>query len=136
MKIGVHPSNLHLRLAQAWPDAFAGLKPRFVGYPKGRDTVTLLSRGHIDVGGTGSTPPIVAKAAGHSVFYISASAPRPANGGIFVRRDSAIRSVSDLKGGSVTLVDGSFHTYLLARSLGDAGLRLPDVQTKSFRPAP
>lgn len=129
MKIGVHPSNLHLRLAQAWPDAFAGLKPRFVEYPEGRDTVRLLSQGAIDFGGTGSTPPIMAEAAGHGVVYIAASAPRPANGGILVRQDSVIQSVADLKGKRITLVDGSFHTYLLARSLEEAGLRLPDVQT-------
>jgi ABC-type nitrate/sulfonate/bicarbonate transport system substrate-binding protein len=127
MKIGVHPSNLHLRLAQAWPDAFSGLEPEFVNYNEGRDTIRLIGNGQIDFGGTGSTPPIAAEASGWNVTYIAASAPRPANGGIFVARDSPIRSIADLREKRISLIDGSFHTYLLARALEGEGLRLPDV---------
>lgn len=129
MKIGVHPSNLHLRLAQAWPGAFEGLEPAFVPYPEGRDTAKLLAGGAIDFGGTGSTPPIAAEAAGLAVVYLAASVPRPANGGLFVRADSAVRSVGALRGKRITLVDGSFQTFLLARSLEAEGLRLGDVET-------
>ncbi|PSH65225.1 ABC transporter substrate-binding protein [Phyllobacterium sophorae] len=127
MKIGVHPSNLHLRLAQVWPNAFASLGPEFVNYPEGRDTARLLNSRAIDFGGTGSTPPITAEVEGLDVIYIAASAPRPANGGIFVLKDSPIRSVGDLENKRVSLIDGSFHTYLLARSLETEGLLLPDV---------
>ncbi|MEP7455770.1 ABC transporter substrate-binding protein [Phyllobacterium sp. SB3] len=127
MKIGVHPSNLHLRLAQVWPGAFALLDPEFVNYPEGRDTARLLESKAIDFGGTGSTPPITAEAEGLNVAYLAASAPRPANGGIIVAKDSPIRSVSDLRGKRISLIDGSFHTYLLARSLESDGIFLPDV---------
>lgn len=117
MRIGVHPNNLHLRLARLWPGAFADLQPIFVSYAEGRDTAALLESGEIDLGGTGSTPPIEADMRGLGVEYIAASAPRPANGAIFVRRDSSIGSVAELKGRRISLIDGSFHTYLLARSL-------------------
>lgn len=127
MKIGVHPSNLHLTLARLMPEAFALPGVEFIPYPEGRDTAKFLDAGVFDFGGTGSTPPIIASAAGLEVVYIAASAPRPANGGIFVRAGSDIRSVADLRGRRITLVDGSFHTYLLARVLEDAGLLLPDV---------
>lgn len=127
MRIGVHPNNLHLRLASLWPGAFAGLQPEFISYTEGRDTASLLENGLIHFGGTGSTPPIEADARGLGVHYIAASAPRPANGAIFAAADSDIRTIADLAGKRISLVDGSFHTYLLARSLEGEGLSLPDV---------
>ncbi|TRL33506.1 ABC transporter substrate-binding protein [Rhizobium straminoryzae] len=127
MRIGVHPNNLHLRLASLWPGSFADFDPEFVPYGEGRDTASLLEGGHIHFGGTGSTPPIEADARGLGVCYIAASAPRPANGAIFARSDSDIGSVADLVGKRISLVDGSFHTYLLARSLEGEGFGLPDV---------
>lgn len=127
MKIGVHSNNLHLRLARLWPGAFADFAPEFVFYGEGRDTGALLDQGAIHFGGTGSTPPIEADAQGLGVVYIAGSAPRPANGAILVRKDSPIRSVAALAGQRVALIDGSFHTYLLARSLETEGLGLSDV---------
>jgi ABC-type nitrate/sulfonate/bicarbonate transport system substrate-binding protein len=128
MRIGVHPNNLHLRLASAWPGAFAGLDPIFVPYSEGRDTASLLESGAIHFGGTGSTPPIEADARGLGVEYVAASAPRPANGAIFVRADSDLNSIADLAGRRIALIDGSFHTYLLARSLEGERLALADVE--------
>ncbi|MBX8812286.1 ABC transporter substrate-binding protein [Ochrobactrum sp. MR34] len=128
MKIGVHPSNLHLRIAQVWPDAFASLGGEFVAYREGRDTGRLITEGKIDFGGTGSTPPITAALDGLPVNYIAASAPRPANGAILVRADSPIKSTSDLKHRRIGLVDGSFQTYYLARNLEEAGLSLADIE--------
>lgn len=135
MRIGVHSSNLHLMLARAWPGAFASFNARFVHYGDGRETAKLLAESEIDFGGTGSTPPITAEAAGLDVVYVAASAPRPANGGIFVRADSGIEDVEGLKGKRVALVDGSFHNYLLARSLDTAGLSLRDVESLETDPA-
>ena len=128
MKIGVHPSNLHLRIAQVWPDAFAAMDGEFVAYREGRYTGSLITEGKIDFGGTGSTPPITAALDGLPVNYIAASAPRPANGAILVRTDSPIKSTSDLKGRRIGLVDGSFQTYYLARNLEDAQLSLTDIE--------
>ncbi len=128
MKIGVHPSNLHLRIAQIWPDAFAALDGEFVSYREGRDTGRLITEGKIHFGGTGSTPPITAALDGLKVQYIAASAPRPANGAILVRADSPIKSIPDLKHRRIGLVDGSFQTYYLARNLEEAGLNLADIE--------
>jgi len=136
LRIGVHPSNLHLTLAQHWPGAFAGLNPEFVVYPEGRDTGRKLAEGLIDVGGTGSTPPILAQVAGLDVLYVAASSRRPANGAILVAKNSAIKSVRDLAGRRVALLDGSFHTYLLARALEVEGLTLKDVVRDERAPIP
>lgn len=128
MKIGVHPSNLHLRIAQIWPNAFANFDAEFVAYREGRDTGALIADGTIHFGGTGSTPPITAALSGLNVSYIAASAPRPANGALLVRADSAIKTTNDLKGRRIGLVDGSFQTYYLARNLEDAQLSLADIE--------
>lgn len=134
MRIGVHPNNLHLLLAQNWPGAFAALNAEFVAYPEGRDTGRLLAQGRIDVGGTGSTPPIISQVSGIDVIYLAASAPRPANGAILVGRASSIRSVADLVGKRIALLDGSFHTYLLARVLESERLSLKDVKRVELAP--
>ena len=135
LKIGFHPNNLHLTLASRWPSAFARMNPQFVPYDEGRDTAALLRAGTIDIGGTGSTPPILAAACGTDVVYVAASSPRPANGAILVSRSSEIAAVADLEGASVGLVDGSFLTYFLARSIEEAGFALADVRRLDMAPA-
>ncbi len=134
LRIGVHPNNLHLFLAQDWPGAFDGLDAEMVPYAEGRNSARMLAEDRIDVCGTGSTPPILAQAAGLPVEYLAASARRPANGGLLAAPSSAIRSIADLKGARVALLDGSFHTYLLARELERAGLSLADVQRIELSP--
>lgn len=136
LKIGVHPSNLHLTLAQHWPGAFPDVDVTFVTYPEGRDTGRQLAEGRIDVGGTGSTPPILAQVSGLDVLYVAASAPRPANGAILVAKNSPIPSVKDLASRKIALLDGSFHTYLLARVLETEGLSLKDVERVERAPVP
>lgn len=135
LKIGVHPMNLHLRLASLWPEAFGGLEVTFVSYAEGRETGRLITEGVLDVGGTGSTPPLIAQSEGKPVVYLAASAPRPANGALLVRPDSAITDLAQLRGKRVALIDGSFHTYLLARSLDKVGMELKDVVRREMSPA-
>jgi sulfonate transport system substrate-binding protein len=136
LRIGVHPNNLHLTLARHWPKAFAGLDAEFVPYGEGRDTGRLLKLGKIDLGGTGSTPPIAAQVAGLDVAYIAGSAPRPANGAILVTKGSPIKSIKDLRDRRIALLDGSFHTYLLAKVLEAEGLLLKDVTRVELAPLP
>ncbi|MGO7976164.1 ABC transporter, partial [Rhizobium ruizarguesonis] len=59
-------------MARLWPGAFADMQPIFVSYAEGRDTAALLESGEIDIGGTGSTPPIEADMRGLGVEYIAA----------------------------------------------------------------
>lgn len=135
-RIGHHPNNLHLHLASLWPGAFATMNPEFVLYHEGRDTAERLVRGEFDIGGTGSTPPILAAASGLSVSYVAASAPRPANGAILVRKTSDIESIADLKGEAIALVDGSFLTYFLAKQLEESDLTLADIRRRDMAPWP
>jgi sulfonate transport system substrate-binding protein len=135
LKIGVHPMNLHLRLMSLWPKLMSDLTTAFVLHPEGRDTGALIEAGKIHVGGTGSTPPLIAQSHSKPVVYLSASAPRPANGALLVAPGSPVREMAQLKGKRVALIDGSFHTYLLARSLEQAGLSLGDVIRCEMPPA-
>lgn len=135
LTIGAHPMNLHLRLASLWPGAFEGLEVAFHSYPEGRDTGALIAAGTIQVGGTGSTPPLISQSEGKPVVYLAASAPRPANGALLVLPGSPVTELAQLKGKRVALIDGSFHTYLLAKSLDQAGLQLKDVTRCEMSPA-
>ncbi|MFE3122472.1 ABC transporter substrate-binding protein [Streptomyces hydrogenans] len=125
--LGVHRSNptlFHLsRLGYAEEELAAlGETARWHAYTDGVRTGALLADGTIDFGGTGSTPPVTAQAAGHDIVYTAISAPRPDHGALLVPEDSPVRTVADLKGGTVHLAIGSWQTHLVAQALDDAGL--------------
>ncbi|MET9386324.1 ABC transporter substrate-binding protein [Streptomyces sp. NPDC002928] len=125
--IGVHNSNPSLyylsRLDYAAEElAAVGETAAFHTYTNGVRTGELLTQGVIDFGGTGSTPPVTAQAAGHDIVYTAVSAPRPDHGALLVSEDGPVRTVADLKGGTVHLAIGSWQTHLIAKALDDAGL--------------
>ncbi|MEV1025897.1 ABC transporter substrate-binding protein [Streptomyces sp. NPDC050264] len=125
--IGVHNSNPTLyylsRLDYAQEElAPLGESAAFHPYTNGVRTGALLSDGTIDFGGTGSTPPVTAQAAGHDIVYTAVSAPRPDHGALLVLEDSPHRTAADLKGATVHLAIGSWQTHLIAKALDDAGL--------------
>ncbi|MGW1226257.1 ABC transporter substrate-binding protein [Streptomyces sp. NPDC001478] len=134
LTIGVHSSNpslyylYHLsRLGFAQEElAPLGESVVFHPYTNGVRTGELLSRGVIDFGGTGSTPPITAQAAGHDIVYTAVSAPRPEHGALLVPEDSPLTTAADLKGTTVHLAIGSWQTHLVAKALDDAGLSYAD----------
>jgi len=133
LRVGVHPNNLHLRILrilEPFSDHFV-----CVSYPEGRDTGTLIDQASIDVGGTGSTPPILDAARGLSIVYLAASAPRPTNGALLVPKGSPVTRVSELAGSRVALVDGSFHTAFLAQLAEREGLGLSDFVRLDLSPA-
>lgn len=125
--IGVHDSNPTLyylsRLDIAAEElATVGETAAFHHYTNGVRTGQLLTDGVIDFGGTGSTPPVTAQAAGHDIVYAAVSAPRPDHGALLVPEDSRVWDVADLKAGTVHLAIGSWQTHLIAKALDDAGL--------------
>ncbi|MFE7549040.1 ABC transporter substrate-binding protein [Streptomyces gardneri] len=125
--IGVHRSNpslYHLsRLGFAEQELAAlGETVTWHPYTDGVRTGAFLADGTIDFGGTGSTPPVTAQAAGHDIVYTAVSAPRPDHGALLVPEDSPVRTVTDLKGATIHLAVGSWQTHLVAKALDDAGL--------------
>lgn len=94
-----------------------------------------LNVGSIDFGDVGEAPPIFAQAAGAPLVYVGASNPRPRNEAIVVPKDSAIRSVADLKGKKIAFNKGSNVQYLLVKLLQKHGLKYSDVQPIFLPPA-
>ncbi|GAA1948231.1 ABC transporter substrate-binding protein [Kitasatospora viridis] len=132
--LGIHRSNPSLyflsRLDYLDEElAKIGEQGRFHHYTDGTRTGELLAQGVIDLGGTGSTPPVTAQAAGHDLVYTAVSAPRPEHGALLVRADGPVRRIADLKGTTVVLAVGSWQTHLLAKALHAAGLSYRDSIT-------
>lgn len=80
----------------------------------------------IDLGGTGSTPPIAAQSRGIPLYYVAHSVPRDL-GGIVVRKADSIEKIADLKGRKVSIAIGAWPTHVLAVALDQAGLTFDDV---------
>ena len=135
LRVGVHANNLHLRLARLLAEREDDQRWAFVEYADGRATGELLVSGEIELGGTGSTPPLTAQHLGLDVVYLAASQPRPANGAILRRKDDAEVALAGLAGCRIALVEGSFHTYLLAHLAEQAGLGLADFNRVDLSPA-
>ncbi|MCW2876609.1 MAG: sulfonate transporter substrate-binding protein [Sphaerisporangium sp.] len=83
IRIGVHNNNPSLfflsRLDHVLDTFDEPLELYF--YADGTRTGDLLAEGAIDFGGTGSSPPLTAQAAGLPIVYAAASAPLPDDGG-------------------------------------------------------
>ncbi len=89
----------------------------------------------LQLAGTGATPPILAKARGFSTAVFGIGDPRPERGGVLVRADSGIATLSELKGKGVGLMPISWHTQFLAAELAGAGLHWRDVLAEEIIPA-
>ncbi|NUP45560.1 MAG: ABC transporter substrate-binding protein, partial [Streptomyces sp.] len=126
VNIGVHkanPSLYHLSRLGLLEELLAAQGETVAWHQVGGlDTAAALASGTIDFGGTGSTPPLSAQAAGHDLVYAAVSAPRPGHGALLVRDDSGISSLTDLKGRTVHLAIGSWQTHFVAKALAGQGL--------------
>ncbi|MFI0720640.1 ABC transporter substrate-binding protein [Streptomyces sp. NPDC021224] len=126
VNIGVHPANpslYHLSRLGLLEELLAAHGETAAWHRiGGLDTAAALADDTIDFGGTGSTPPLSAQAAGHDLVYAAVSAPRPGHGALLVRADGDITSLADLKGRTVHLAIGSWQTHFVAKALAGQGL--------------
>lgn len=105
-----------------------GVTVTWTEFNAGPVQLEALNVGAIDFGDVGEAPPIFAQAAGASLVYAGATVPRPRLEAIVVPKDSAIKSVQDLKGKRVAYNKGSNVQYFLAKLLEKNGLQYTDVQ--------
>lgn len=112
-----------------------GFDVKWIEFPAGPQLLEGLNVGAVDFGFVGEAPPIFAQAAGASFFYIGHDPVAPRAEAILVRKDSPIKSVSELKGKKVALNKGSNVHYLLVRLLEKNGLKLTDIQPIYLPPA-
>ena len=111
-----------------------GYDVQWVEYPAGPQLLAGLNDGAIDFGATGEAPPIFAQAAGTPLVYVAHEPPAPQGEAILVQKNSAIRSLAELKGKKIALNRGSNVHYLLVRALEKAAIAYSDVETVFLPP--
>jgi sulfonate transport system substrate-binding protein len=112
-----------------------GYKVVWTEFPSGPPLLEAMNVGAIDFGIAGETPPIFAQAAGAPLVYLAYDPPAPRGEAILVPKDSALKSVADLRGKKVALNKGSNVHYLLVKALEKAGLKYADIQPTFLAPA-
>ncbi|WP_237690572.1 sulfonate ABC transporter substrate-binding protein [Paenibacillus caui] len=111
-----------------------GVSVEWFEFPSGPPVLESLNAGSIDLGRTGDAPPIFAQAAGSSLVYVGVGKPKSKGTGFLVKKDSAIRSLQDLKGKTIGFSKGSSSHYFLVKVLGQAGLNLTDIKPAYLTP--
>ena len=111
-----------------------GASVRWTEFNAGPVQLEALNVGAIDFGDVGEAPPIFAQAAGAPLVYVGTTVPRPRLESVLVAKDSAIRSVADLKGKRVAYNKGSNVHYFLVKLLEKNGLKYSDVQSVFLSP--
>ncbi|MDZ8187020.1 MAG: sulfonate ABC transporter substrate-binding protein [Nostoc sp. ChiSLP02] len=112
-----------------------GISVEWIEFPAGPQLLEAMNVGSIDFGHTGESPPIFAQAAGASLTYIAGIAPSPAGQAILVPQDSALKSVTDLKGKKIGFQKGSSAHYMLLQVLEKYGLQYSDIKPIYLAPA-
>jgi sulfonate transport system substrate-binding protein len=94
--------------------------------------------GSVDVGEMSDPPPIFAQAAGDAIKIVGAQEPlNPATESSFaivVQPTSPIRSLKQLKGKNVSLLNGTILQYIAIRALQKAGLNYSDITPVNVSP--
>ncbi len=112
----------------------SGGSVQWTEFPAGPQMLEALNVGSIDLGYTGETPPVFAQAAGAPLVYVAHQTASPSAEAILVKKDSPIKSVSDLKGKRVALNKGSNVHYLLVKALEANGLQYSDIKPVFLAP--
>lgn len=109
--------------------ATLGVKTEWAQFVNGPPLLEALNAGAIDLGSTGETPPIFAQIAGADLVYLVNIPASTSSAYILITpKNSAIRTVADLKGKKIAYPRGTAATYYLAQVLKEAGLNFDDVQ--------
>ena len=138
LRIGYQKGSITLVLAKEHgllEKRFANTQVKWIEFPAGPQMLEALNIGSLDVASTGDIPPIFAQVAGADLVYVGAEPAKPSAETILVRNDSALHSVSDLKGHKVALQKGSSAHNLVLRALNKAGLSFKDIQPVYLSPA-
>ncbi|MFZ6692749.1 sulfonate ABC transporter substrate-binding protein [Undibacterium sp. SXout20W] len=112
-----------------------GIDVKWTEFTAGPQLLEGLNVGSIDFGTTGEAPPIFAQAAGADLVYVANEPAAPGGEAIVVPKNSALKSVADLKGKKIVLNKGSNVHYLLVKVLEKAGIAYRDVETIFLPPA-
>lgn len=112
-----------------------GYNVSWTEFPFGPPLLEAINVGAIDFGNTGETPPVFAQAAGAAIRYVAYEPPAQKGEAILVPKESALKSLSDLKGKRIAVAKGSNAHYLLVKALESAGIAYSDVTPVFLAPA-
>nr|WP_253073670.1 sulfonate ABC transporter substrate-binding protein [Sodalis ligni] len=112
-----------------------GIATHWTEFTAGPQMLEGLNVGSIDLAATGDAPPAFAQAAKADLIYLAHNIPNPKTEAILLPKDSAVRSVADLKGKRVALNKGSDVNYLLVEALKKAGLAYSDITPVYLTPS-
>lgn len=105
-------------------------------FTSGLPIMEALNAGQIDVSAdVADTVPVFAQAAGAQITYVAQEAPSPTAQAILVPRDSAVKTVADLKGRRVAVTKGAGSHFLLLAALKEANLTFRDIEPAYLTPA-
>jgi sulfonate transport system substrate-binding protein len=115
--------------------AAKNIKVKWTEFPAGPQLLEGLNVGSIDIGTVGEAPPIFAQAAGANMVYIGNEPPSPNSEAIVVPKNSAVRTLADLKGKKIALNKGSNVHFLLVKALEKANIDYRAIQPVYLPPA-
>lgn len=104
-------------------------------FPSGPPMLEALNAGSIDFARTGDAPPVIAQAAGVPLVYVGGSAPKDQSSAVLVKRDSPIKTITDLRGKKIAFAKSSSAHYLIVKVLESGGLTWNDIQPVYLSPA-
>jgi sulfonate transport system substrate-binding protein len=103
-----------------------GVEVKWVEFSSGPPMIEAMNVGSVDYGAVGDSPPVFAQAAGAAIVY-AAGQPITNGQAILVPANSAIRSITDLKGKRVGFTKGSSAHNIVVQTLEKAGLTYADI---------
>ncbi len=104
-------------------------------FPSGPPMLQAMGAGAIDVGGVGDAPPVFAAAGGANIAIVGATANGPNSAALVVPKGSPIKSISQLRGKTIAVAQGSSADYHLLTVLNKAGLTVHQVTLDYLQPA-
>lgn len=105
-------------------------------FTSGLPIMEALNAGQIDVSAdVADTVPIFAQAAQARITYVAQEAASPKAQAILVNKDSALKSVADLKGRKVAVTKGAGSHYLLLAALSAEGLPFKAISPAYLTPS-
>ena len=104
-------------------------------FPSGPPMLQAMGAGAIDVGGVGDAPPVFAAAGGAKIAIVGATETGPTAPLSSCPRDRPSHSISQLRGKTIAVAQGSSADYHLLTVLNKAGLTVHEVTLDYLQPA-
>jgi aliphatic sulfonates family ABC transporter substrate-binding protein len=112
-----------------------GVTVKWVEFAFGPPLLEAVNAGAVDYGYTGDSPPIFAQAAHAKINYAAVIPARGYGQAIVVPADSAIKTLSDLKGKKVAVAKGSSAHNLLVSALESEKIGWSEISPVYLAPA-